>query len=181
MEKDKKLKLIGKVHSTQGLRGHIFVLLKAENPPWIKKWKTLYLSSSENEETAKQEYEILQKREHSKQGKDGWVLLLKDVADKNTSDTLEKQFVWIPESFLTSQKGEKIFLREIENFLVVDKERGEVGPIVGFSSNGPQDLIQIQTGLGIYDVPLVEPFIKKIDYDAKKIHMDIPQGLLEDL
>ncbi len=181
MSQSKNLRIIGKTHSSQGLRGHIFILLKAENPPWIKKWKTLSLSKTDSEDSEIQEYEILQKKEHSKQGKSGWVLKLRGIDDKNASDAIEKQFVWIPESFLTSKKGEQIFLREIENFLVVDKERGEVGPIVGFSSNGPQDLIQIQTGAGIYDVPLVQPFILKIDYDAQKIHMDIPQGLLEDL
>ena len=181
MAKDKTLRMIGKTHSSQGLQGHLFVLLKTENPPWIKKWKTLHLSVSEAEDGDKKDYEILQKREHSKQGKTGGVLKLKGIDDKNASDSLEKQFVWIPETFLTSKKGEQIFLREIENFLVVDQERGEVGPIVGFSSNGAQDLIQIQTSTGTYDVPLVQPFIQNIDYDAKKIYMDIPQGLLEDL
>ncbi len=155
-------------------------MLKAENPPWVKKWKTLYLSVSEEQDVLL-EYEILQKKEHSKQGKTGWVLKLKNIDDKNASDALEKKFIWIPESFLISKKGEQIFLREIENFLVIDKERGEVGPIVSFSSNGAQDLIQIKTASGTYDVPLVQPFIEKIDYEEQKIYMDIPQGLLEDL
>lgn len=180
MTKEKVLRIIGKTHSAQGLQGHLFVLLRAETPPWIKKWKTLILSASEAEEGL-QEYEIVQKREHSKQGKTGWVLKLKNIDNKDASDALQKHFIWIPESFLTSKKGEQIFLREIENFLVIDKERGEVGPIVGFASNGAQDLIQIQTPSGTYDVPLVQPFIEKIDYEAKKIFMDIPQGLLEEL
>ncbi|MBY0384710.1 ribosome maturation factor RimM [bacterium] len=177
----KKLHLIGKVHSSQGLRGSVFVTLKTPDPSWLKKWKTLYLSASDQEKENYTEYSIVSKKEHSKQGKLGWVLNLKEIDDKTASDLLEKQFVWIPESFLVSKEGEKIFLREIENFLVVDKERGEVGPIVSFSSNGAQDLIQIKTETGIYDVPLVQPFIEKIDYDTKKIFMDIPQGLLEEL
>ena len=159
----------------------MFVTLKTPDPSWLKKWKTLYLSSSDQEPKSYQEYSIVSKKEHSKQGKMGWVLNLKEVADKTASDLLEKQFVWIPESFLVSQKGEKIFLREIENFMVVDKTRGEVGPIVSFSSNGAQDLIQIETATGLYDIPLVEPFIETIDYTEKRIFMDIPQGLLEEL
>lgn len=177
----KKLHLIGKIHSSQGLRGGVFVTLKTPDPSWIKKWKTLYLSASDQEKQNYQEYAIISKKEHSKQGKLGWVLQLKDITDKTASDLLEKKFVWIPDSFLVSKEGEKIFLREIENFLVIDKVRGEVGPIVSFSSNGAQDLIQIKTATGLYDVPLVEPFIEKIDYAGKKIFMDIPQGLLEEL
>jgi 16S rRNA processing protein RimM len=181
MAEFKKLTLIGKVHSSQGLRGHLFLFLKTQEVPWLKKWKTLFLSTSESENQNWEQHPILQIREHSKQGKQGWVVLVKDVVDKTLADTHVKKFVWIPEEFLVSKKGEKIFLREIENFLVVDKTRGDVGPIVGFSTNGVQDLIQIQTGSGVYDVPLVEPFIEKIDYENKKILMDIPQGLLEDL
>ncbi len=177
----KKLTLIGKINSSQGLRGHLFILLKSQEVPWLKKWKTLYLSTTDSETQTWEEHSIEKIRAHGKQGKQGWVVLIKDVIDKTMADTHVKKFVWIPDDFLVSKKGEKIFLREIENFLVVDKTRGEVGPIVGFSTNGVQDLIQVQTATGIYDVPLVEPFIEKIDYENKKIAMDIPQGLLEDL
>jgi 16S rRNA processing protein RimM len=183
MKEVKKLHLIGKVHSSQGLRGQIFIVFKTSETPWIQKWKTLFLSSDEAKapsETA-EKYSILKIKEHAKQGKQGWVLDLKDISDKNAADLLVKKWVWIPEDFLVSKKGEQIFLREIENFLVVDQERGDVGPIVGFSSNGAQDLIQIQTSTGIYDVPLVQAFIERIDYENKKIYMDIPLGLLEDL
>lgn len=177
----KNLTLIGKIHSSQGLRGHLFVLLKTQEVPWLKKWKTLYLSTSEIENETWEEHPIEKIRAHGKQGKQGWVVLIKDVSDKTKADTHVKKFVWIPEEFLISKKGEKIFLREIENFLVIDKTRGEVGPIIGFSTNGVQDLIQVQTVSGVYEVPLVEPFIENIDYKNKKISMDIPQGLLEDL
>jgi len=64
--------------------------------------------------------------------------------------------------------------------LVVDKNRGEVGTIVGFSSNGPQDLIRVKTSTGVYEVPLIKPFIEKIELPEQKIYMDIPMGLLED-
>lgn len=177
---EKKNRLIGKIHSSQGLRGHLFVVFKTEEEPWIKKWKTLSLSVSQDESPRVDAFIIQSKREHSKQGKRGWVIALQGVDDKTAADALVKQWVWIPESFLTSKKGEKIFLHEIENFMVKDKNRGDVGPIVGFASNGVQDLIQIKTSLGLFDVPLVEPFIEKIDYKTKTIHMDIPLGLLEE-
>lgn len=180
MAENNKLHLIGKVHSSQGLRGQVFVVLKTEDVPWLKKWKTLILSAQESVPDNVKEFPILKLKEHFKQGKQGWVLDLKEITDKTKADSLEKLWVWIPKDFLVSQKGEKIFLREIENFLVIDKTRGNVGPIVGFSSNGAQDLIQIQTAQGLYDVPLVKPFIEKIDYENKTIQMDIPLGLLED-
>jgi len=183
MEKsDTSWHLIGKVHSAQGVRGQIFVLLFPETTPWIKKWKTLVLSEIEHSLAPKKEYPIAKIQRHSKQGKTGFVLTLTHVTDKDVADSLAKRFVWIPSDFLKSQKGdETIYLKEIENFTVVDKERGEVGTIVGFSSNGPQDLIIVKTLKGNFDVPLIKAFIVKIDFENKKINMDIPMGLLEDL
>ncbi len=174
------LHLIGKVHSAQGVRGQIFVLLYPETAPWTKKWKTLILSEIEHSAAPKKEYPISRVQRHSKQGKSGYILTLEHVTDKDVADSLAKRFVWIPESFLKSDKGDQtIYLKEIENFTVVDKTLGEVGTIVAFGSNGPQDLIVIQTQKGEFDVPLVKDFIVTIDFENKKIHMDIPEGLLE--
>ena len=145
----------------------------------MKKLTTLSLSNSA-EGPPVLHLPISHKKEHFKQGKQGWAVALTGVDNKTQADELEKMWVWIPEELLVSKKGETIYLREIENFSVVDRARGNVGKIVGFSSNGPQDLIQIQTSTGIFDVPLVDAFIEKTDYQAKMIFMNIPLGLLEE-
>lgn len=173
--------LVGKVHSSQGVRGQIFVILFPEGTPWTKQWKTLVLSETELPSAPKKEYPISHLRPHSKQGKTGFILTLEHVTDRDVAESLAKRFVWIPESYLVSKKDETIYLKEIENFMVVDRERGAVGPITGFSSNGPQDLIEVKTSGGTFDVPLVKAFIVRIDFEKKEIHMDIPMGLLEDV
>jgi 16S rRNA processing protein RimM len=173
--------LVGKVHSAQGVRGQVFVFLFGEAAPWLEQWDTLVLSDDETKASHKREYPIDRVQPHSKQGKKGFILTLKHVTDKDVADSFAKKFVWIPTSFLISKKGETIYLREIENFIVMDKSRGEVGPIVGFSSNGPQDLLQVQSSTGNYDIPFVEAFIVKIDFENEQVHMDIPLGLLEDV
>ncbi len=177
---NQKLICIGKIHSSQGLKGQVFVVFKATETPWMKALKTLSLSQNA-EGPVTMSLPITHKKEHFKQGKQGWAVALAGIDNKTQADELEKLWVWIPEELLVSKKGETIYLREIENFLVVDRARGEVGPIIGFSSNGPQDLIEVQTSTGTYDVPLVDAFIEKIDYKTKTIFMDIPQGLLEDV
>lgn len=176
-EKSSSLHLIGKIHSSQGVRGDVFVILNIENPPWLSQWKTLILK---NLEGAEQSFKILNKKPHSKQGKTGFILQLEGVSDRDVADSLVHQTVWVTEDYLTSKKGETIYLKEILNFLVVDATRGEVGPIVGFSSNGAQDLLCIDVKGQVYEVPFVKAFLQKIDFENKKVLMDIPQGLLED-
>ena len=32
-----------------------------------------------------------------------------------------------------------------------------------------------------FEIPFVEPFVDEIDYEAKEIHLDLPEGLLGEL
>lgn len=172
--------LIGKVHSSQGVKGAIFILLDIENPPWLDKWDTLVLSTKPTTQDFKS-YTIRRKAPHGKQGKKGFIVELEEVADRDLAEELVHSAVWVPEDFVSSQAGETIYLREILGFEVVDETRGPVGPVVSFSSNGPQDLLCVKYGETEYDIPFVKAFLKNIDFPGKKIFMDIPQGLLEDV
>lgn len=174
------LHLIGYVHSVQGVKGQLFVVIMADDLPWIGKWNRLILSQSESS-VQYSVYKISERKSHHKQGKQGFILSLEEISDRNLAEELKGHSIWIPKDFVISKEGESIFLHEIMNFTVIDDERGEVGVISGVESGGVQDMIQIDTKNGIYDVPLVKAFIKKIDFAQNKIFMDIPQGLLEEL
>lgn len=173
----KDLFLIGKVHSSQGVRGSLFVILQTEDPQWLGEWNTLYLTGRPENRDFKS-YKIARKHSHHKQGKSGFIVDLEEIKDKDAADELVHCAVWVPNEFVASKKGETIYLREILNFQVVDETRGEVGPVVGFASNGPQDLLQIDYKGTVYDVPFVKAFLKNIDFKTQKISMDIPLGLL---
>lgn len=113
--------------------------------------------------------------------RDGIILLLEGCTSRNDAESLEKQFVFIDQKLLVSQKGEAIFLNEILNFTVLDGDK-VIGPIEGFSSNGPQDLLVVRTGAGLnVEIPFVEAFLRDIDFAGKKVLMDLPPGLVEEV
>lgn len=181
-----ELHQIGYVHSTQGLKGDLFIALKSQDDAWIEEWSDLILSprSESGDKPSKDAasfmcFEIESLRPHKKQNKHGYVLRLYDLDTVSDVEPLVAHTVWIPKHFLEAKDGENIFLTEIEGFTVMDKNLGAVGPIVGFSSNGVQDLIEVQYKDKTFYIPLVKAFIEKIDKKNKKIFMNIPDGLLE--
>jgi 16S rRNA processing protein RimM len=178
----KKLHMIGRVHSSQGVKGAIYVLLNDQNPAWFEEWDTLFLcplnSDLKEDFEDVRAYSITRKARHSKQGLKGYIVHLEGINDRDLAEALVKQSVLVPVDFVTSKKGETIYLREILGFVVVDEQRGEVGPIVDFSSNTAQDLLVLEYKDGQFEVPFVDAFIQKIDFKNKKIFMDIPLGLL---
>lgn len=185
---ESELHQIGYVHSTQGLKGDIFILVKATDISWFDEWDELILRpgstarSQVSQNQSPSEFftlEIESLREHKKQGKKGVVARLFDLDSCTDVEPLVGHEVWLPKSYLQSKKGENIFLGEILGFTVVDSRLGKVGPITGFSSNGVQDLLEVSYNGNTHLIPLVEAFIERIASAEKTLYMNLPEGLLE--
>lgn len=169
------LKLVGKIIEAHGLKGEVFVHIFSKEAPWLKQIKTIGLGPTTTK--SEREYEVTKASPH----RHGIILKFKGVDDRNASEAIEKQFLFIDADHLVSKKGEAIYLKEIEGFEVFDQDKS-VGKIEGFSSNGPQDLLVVVTpDEREVEIPFVEAFLVDIDFEAKKVLMNLPPGLVEDL
>lgn len=172
MQNEKKWRTVGKVKDAHGLKGELFILLFSKEAAWLKRLKELTLIASEGAE--QKQYKVKSARLH----KNGLIVLSSDVHGRNAAEDLRGHLLQIPEEYLVSQKGEALFLAEIEGFTVHTKEQGELGPVEGFSYNGAQDLLVVRTKTGEFEIPFVDAFVEKIDYNARAIFMNLPFGLL---
>jgi 16S rRNA processing protein RimM len=173
-------RVVGKVKDAHGLKGELHILLFAKEAAWLKKLKEIRLKPSEEGEA--QVLHLKSVRLH----KGGLLVITQELKTRTQAEGLKGHLFEIPLEFLTSEKGEAIYLNEILGFevfdLATDPDGAQaVGKITGFSSNVAQDLLIIQTPTGNFEVPFVSAFVVRIDEAAKKIYMDIPQGLLGDL
>lgn len=164
---------VGKMKDAHGIRGELFVVLFAGEAEWLDKLKELRLVF-ENGSGEPKTYQIKSARAH----KNGLIVKTMEIKDRNEAETLKGLLVEIPESFLVSNPGEQIFLREILGFTVSTVAKGEIGKVVKFSSNVAQDLLVVATKKGEFEIPFVDAFVKKMDYKAGTILMDLPDGLL---
>lgn len=168
----KQFVTVGRVKDAHGLKGELFITLKAGEASWLKRLKTLRLVPPTSGEP--KTYPIKSARVH----KNGMIVLSPEITDRNQAEALKGWSFEIPSEFLVSNPGEEIYLIEIQGFRVNVIGKGDVGVIVGFSSNGAQDLIIVKTETGEFDIPLVRQFVKKIDYKAQIVEMELPVGLL---
>ncbi len=112
--------------------------------------------------------------------KDGLIVKFQEIRDRNQAEQLVKYKVYISDDSLVSPPGERIFLKQILNFTLVEYSSGKAqGKICGFASNGPQDLLQISYRGREVLVPFVDDFLVNIDFDKKEVTMDLPEGLLD--
>lgn len=172
MTQDRILKQVGKVKEAHGLKGELYVLLFTPERDWLEEVERFFLGANGTEYLC----------ERVKPHKQGLILKLEGVADRTAAEALKGASVSVEDDLFVSEPGEQIYLSEILHFELCDPEGKNRGRICGFSSNGVQDLLKVETEKGVFEVPFVDAFLQEIDFEAKKVLMDLPVGLLgEDL
>lgn len=166
MEKS-NLRHIGKVKDAHGLQGELFIIFFSKDYSWAQDLENIFIADTS--------YEVIKIAEH----KDGLKVKVSGLSNRNQSESLIGQSVYISEDFFTSEDGDSIYLSEIENFLVIDQVLGELGRIKSFSYNGAQDLLVVNYKNKDIEIPFVEDFVEEINYDEKTIRMNLPDGLIE--
>ncbi len=153
-----------------GLKGEVFVLVFSKDTSWDQQLSVVRLESVDGK--------ILDlKVDRSKPHKEGLILKLETINDRNQSEELKGWSFSIPEEILVSEAGETIYLKEVLDFQVFLKDQF-VGFVRSFGSNGMQDLLVIQQDDHSFEVPFVSDFILKIDFKAQKLFMEFPEGLM---
>lgn len=168
---------VGHVSDGHGLRGDVYVLIASGDVSWIDDLEELHLMPPGSTDLRNiKTFEI----KKTKPFKKGFIAQLTGVSDRNQSDALRKYEVWARSDLFVSEDGEQPYLQEFLNFSIEDKTLGTVGVILDFSSNGFQDLFILDkkvNGQSI-EIPFVKQFVTEIDYDGKKIFVDLPEGLV---
>lgn len=162
---------VGRVKDAHGLKGELFIVLYSGEAAWLDKLKTLRLRSPGGD---LREAAVRSARLH----KNGLIALSPDVVGRNEAEKLRGHELEVPEEFFVSEPGETLYLREVEGFDVVRPDGSAIGPIVAFSSNGAQDLLIVRTARGEFPVPFVDDWVEEIQYEDRRVVMDIPFGLL---
>lgn len=170
---------IGHIKSALGLRGEVWVYVKAQDISWASELKAVLLKKAsahrdQVDSAIEKNFAVEKWRPH----KGGISLKLSGVDDRTAAESLKSMKVCIDQSLLISKPGETIFLSEILGFQVQEFDSPWIyGEIIGFSSNGPQDLLEIKNESGIFSAPFVKEFIHQIDFQNKTLWVLFPEGL----
>jgi 16S rRNA processing protein RimM len=159
-------KNVGKIKDAHSLKGEVYVLVFSKDISWADQLEEAQVG------------EKTLKVARWKPYKDGLLIKFETINDRTQAENVKGQIFSISEDLLESDEGDTIYLSEIQNFHIVDAEGAVLGQVTGFSSNTMQDLLVVtKASGGVAEIPFVEDFIVEIDFDAKKIEMDLPEGI----
>lgn len=159
---------VGWVKDAHGLKGELYIQLFAKKADWLPSLKEFWLEN----ESGRTQFTVARAQPH----RDGLIVKPNETHDRTEAERLKGRAFLIPEGYIQASEGENIFLGQILGFTVFDGER-EVGLVEGFSTNGVQDLLNVRNADKMFYVPFVEAFIRQIDYEGRRVVMELPPGL----
>lgn len=163
---------VGKIKDAHGLKGELYFISFSGDISWLDTAEEFFLeASSGGVKTIK--------LQHFKAFKDGAIVRLENVLDRNAAEALKGVMVYIDAQCLIASPGETIYLQEVKNFQAQSPDGKDLGVITGFSSNGAQDILVIENQGKSYEVPFVDDFIVEIQFENKKIILDFPESLID--
>ncbi len=104
-----------------------------------------------------------------------WNVQFEDINSVEEADEL----VGI-EVYLESKKPVRSSMvpTQLIGYMVVDEHSGHIGSVIDFYEKPGQSLLLIEKESKEYYIPWVEEFIVNFDHKLKKIHTNLPEGLL---
>ena len=163
---------VGFIKKPHGVKGECLVVLYTGQAPWCQKPLKVLRIKTKSKET--HDLKVFSLRHHHK----GLIVLFENFkSPQEIEHKLKGATVYIPKDLLKSKPGETIYLLEVLHFQVLNDKK-PLGQIVDFSSNGAQDLLVIEHCKKKYEIPFVEDFLDRIDFDSKKVFMKLPEGLV---
>ena len=166
---------MGWVQSAHGIKGELEIRIASGDSSWLG----LFTKEINKKTATVQLNELPYACDGVRKKQDLLLLRLRGIEDRTKAETFKSSRFAIPERYLVSKPGETIYLSEILDFAVLD-HGSVIGKVYAFSSNGPQDLLQVKADNDeIYEIPFVAPFIQEIDFTGRCLHLQLPPGLLE--
>lgn len=163
---------LGRILKPHGIRGSLNIKLDNPNSETLRPGLKLKLQKSG---LAAQFFEV--ESFHA-----GRLLQLKDVADRTLAEKLTNSLMYVSREDFPKIASDEIYLTDMIGFEVFSSEGEKLGIVEGFTDNSAQTILEVRSttgGIGL--IPFVKPLITKLDADAKKIIVDLPNGLFTDV
>ena len=159
---------VGKIVKIHGLKGEVTAQLDVEDPKKLLKKESFFV------EINKKLVPFFVQKCSINSNKA--IIKFEDVDSPESAQALVKAVLFLPES---EYEPEENSLLQIEGYIVVDANLGELGKVKEIYNTPGQDLLNMLYKEKEVLIPVNENIILKADHRKKKLHVNLPEGLLD--
>lgn len=163
---------LGKVAKKFSFKGEVLCWLDTDEPELYENMESVFLEQGKHLVP----FFIVQSSLHKN---DFLRVRFEDVDSEEEADALLGSGIYLPLSMLPKLSGNKFYFHEVIGFEIEDKTRGIFGKIQSINDSTAQPLFEVLNGEVEILVPVIDPFLVKIDREHKKVIVDLPDGLID--
>jgi len=112
--------------------------------------------------------------------KDGWLLTIDAVTDRNEAERWNGRHLLVPVEELSEPDEGEVFAHELVGMTLIDAESDEtLGEVIEFYELPQGLLLEFRGEKGVHSLPFVAEFIAEVDRGSRRIRVTPPVGLIE--
>ena len=167
---------LARIRRPQGRKGEVFAEILTDFPEKFEERRRLWLLAKDD---AVSEVELTAHWLH----KGGIVLHFAGVDSISAAELLAGMIVVVPHGERTELGADEVYISDLIGCVLVAAGGNapvEIGTIEDVDrSAGPVPLLVVQGAKGEVLVPFAESYLRKVDLDARRVEMELPEGLVE--
>ena len=160
--------LVGAITGAHGIRGEVKLRSFTADPAAIASYSPLETAKGTKVEIAK-----------LRPQKDGFIAILRGVADRNAAEALRGTELFVPREQLPEPEDDEVYVHDLIGLAVHLADGSRLGEIVDVVDYGAGDLIDVRIE-GRRDtvlIPFADQYVLAAEED--RIVVDLPEGFLE--
>ncbi|PLX80745.1 MAG: 16S rRNA processing protein RimM [Desulfuromonas sp.] len=165
----RSIQLLGQIAGTHGLRGALKIRTHPGDAPALLATDRVWLDVGSGAPECR--------RIESAELRKGYaVIQLRDCRHISQAAPLVGSQVGIDPADLERQPGQ-FFWFELSGLETIDRERGVIGTVNGMFFTAAHGILVIDGVTGEVLLPFLDQFVERVDVDAGKVFVDVPEGL----
>ncbi|MBO0359296.1 16S rRNA processing protein RimM [Hymenobacter sp. BT186] len=167
--------LLGSIGKPHGLKGFVIAFLDVDDLDAYRKVKSVLLEMPTTPgKLITYDVEKLQP-----QAENRVMLKLKGINRIEEAEPLRNAKLYRPLAELPKLAEDQFYFHDVIGYTVVDSELGELGEVETFYELPQQDVLAMRYKGQEVLIPVVDELILRADQEAKKLHVTLPEGLLD--
>ncbi len=102
-----------------------------------------------------------------------------DIDTQEDANYLQGCTLWLPLKNLPKLEGKKFYYHEVKGFMVIDINKGEIGPLTEIIDLSVNPLFSVDHEGKEILIPVNDKFIVEIKRKERQLIIEMPDGLLE--
>ena len=162
---------LGRVAKTHGIKGEVTIKLDVDDPSAYRDMKYFLLEINK----------VLTPFfvEKVTCSGDKFFVSIQDIKSVEAASALTGKEAYLPLEMLPKLSGKQFYYHEVKGFLLIDAEKGELGPINDVLEYPTQAIIQVFKDKKEILIPILDQVIQKVDRKARKLYIKAPEGLID--